>query len=213
MRSIDCLLLASLNKGKFQEFHDILQRFDIKLAPIHEYVRNAKFLKSIEKHTPEDTFYKNAHRKCFHAFEAAKFPTIADDSGLEVDALKGEPGVHSAVYATGVSSIEQDAANRKKVLDGLKSESNRKARFRCVLVFMVEGVELVAEGTCEGRIADSERGSNGFGYDSIFIPEGGEGMTFAQMSEDDKNRFSHRAVAVKNLVEKLKDHEINFVRP
>lgn len=213
MRAIDCLLVGTLNKGKYEEFRELFGRYDIKVAPVQEYVRNARFLKTVESEDPKTTFYENAHRKCFAAFEAAKFPTFADDSGLEVDALSGKPGVLSSSYATAPAGADQDAENRRKILAELQGKSNRKARFKCVLVFMVEGVELVAEGVCEGEIATAEKGGSGFGYDSIFIPNNGGGKTFAQMTTQEKAAFSHRALAVKELVEKLKDHEIVFVRP
>jgi XTP/dITP diphosphohydrolase len=140
-------------------------------------------------------------------------PTFADDSGLEIDALNGEPGVSSAHFGKPTARESQDQANRRKVLELMKGKTNRKARFRSVIVFMVEGIELRAEGVCEGTIAEKESGAGGFGYDPIFLPEGAGGKTFAELSTEEKNRLSHRALAVEDLVRLMKDREVQLVRP
>ena len=143
------------------------------------------------------TFLENAKIKALEA--SAALPeaiVLADDSGLEVDALDGAPGVYSARYAGEGAS---DAANRAKLLDALKDESFRDARFRCVLV-LAKGGELLAtaEGAVEGQIAREEHGVGGFGYDPLFVPFG-FGKTFGELSAEVKNSLSHRANALKAL--------------
>lgn len=213
MRAMNIIALASLNRGKLEEFRALFHKYNLRLDPIESYVRNADFLKNVENAGPKATYIENAKLKCGVAFQAAKVPTLADDSGIEVDALNGEPGVHSAHFGAAKEGLSQDAANRKKLLESLKGKSNRKARMRAVLVFMVEGLHLVAEGVCEGSIAEKESGNGGFGYDSVFIPEGGDGRTFAQMSQDEKNALSHRHHAVAELVRQIAERDVQLVRP
>lgn len=213
MRPMNLLMLASLNRGKQEEFRALLGAHDLKLGTIDQFVRNASFLAQVESEEAGATYYENARRKCRAAFLAAKVPTFADDSGIEISALNGEPGVHSATFAKPTARESQDQANRRKVLEALKGKSDRRARMRCVLVFMVEGVELKAEGICEGTIAEKESGSGGFGYDSIFLPDAGGGKTFAELSEAEKNKISHRALAVQDLVRLIREREIQLVRP
>lgn len=212
MRPMNLLMLASLNRGKQDEFREILAQHNLHLGTMEEFVRNASFLSHVESEAPAATYYENAFRKCQAAFRAAKVPTVADDSGIEIDGLNSEPGVHSAHFGKPGPRESQDQANRRKVLESLKG-SNRKARMRCLLVFMVEGVILKAEGVCEGRIAEKETGSGGFGYDSIFIPDAGNGKTFAELSKEEKNKFSHRSLAVAELVKLMREREIQLVRP
>lgn len=127
---------------------------------------------------------------------------MADDTGLEIDALRGEPGVRSARYA---GADGNDAANRALVLQRLAGVSDRRARFRTVIAVASSNGECVTVvGECTGAIAESERGTNGFGYDSIFIPDDGDGRTFAEMTNDEKNAVSHRARALAALLEQWK---------
>lgn len=212
MRAMNALVLASLNKGKKSEFADLFAKHHMKVEGFDEFVRNAKFLEHVENQAPSASYYENAFRKCFAAFQAAKVPTFADDSGIEIDALKGQPGVQSAHFGKPTARESQDEANRRKVLESV-SKGDRKARMRCVLVFMVEGVELRAEGVCEGKIAEKASGGGGFGYDPIFIPDAGGGKTFAELSTEEKNRISHRALAVNELVRLMHEREIQLVRP
>jgi XTP/dITP diphosphohydrolase len=213
MRPMKSIALASLNKGKQEEFKTLFEKHHLNLVSLDEFVRNYTFLEKVEKEEPSSTYYDNAFRKCKAAFMAAKVPTLADDSGIEIEALNGAPGVHSAHFAKPTARESQDQANRSKVLSELKGKSNRKAKMRCVLVFMVEGVHLKAEGICEGTIAEKESGEKGFGYDSIFLPDGAGGKTFAELTQEEKNRLSHRALAAEDLVRIIKDREIEFVRP
>ncbi|MGZ3661425.1 MAG: non-canonical purine NTP pyrophosphatase [Bdellovibrionota bacterium] len=212
MRPSNGLVLASLNGAKQAEFQALLAPHKIPLAPFEAFVRNSSFLSHVESMAPAATYYENAFHKCHAAFQACKLPTFADDSGIEVDALNGAPGVHSAHYGKPNARESQDAANRRQLLASIKGP--RTARMRCVLVFMVEGVVIRAEGVCEGKIAEKETGNGGFGYDPIFIPDAGGGVkTFAEMSTEEKNKISHRALAVNELVKLMHEREIQLVRP
>ncbi len=214
MRSTNGLVLASLNSAKLAEFQALFAIHKIALSPFESFVRNSAFLGQVESLAPQATYYENAFRKCHAAFQAAKLPTVADDSGIEIDALNREPGVHSAHYGKPGARESQDSANRRKVIESLKGKQNRKARMRCTLVFMVEGVLLRAEGVCEGKIAEKESGSGGFGYDPIFVPDaGGAAKTFAELMANEKNAYSHRALAVSELVKVMQEREIQLVRP
>lgn len=213
MRSTTGLVLASLNGAKQAEFQALFAKHKIPLLPFENFVRNSGFLSQVESMAPHATYYENAFRKCYAAFQAAKMPTVADDSGIEVLSLKNEPGVHSAHYAKPGARESQDAANRRKILEALKGKSDRKALMRCVLVFMVEGVEIRAEGVCEGKIAEKETGTGGFGYDSIFIPDAANGKTMAELTAVEKNNISHRALAVADMARFFQEREIQLVRP
>jgi XTP/dITP diphosphohydrolase len=213
MRAMNVMTIASLNRGKQAEFRDLLAKHNLKLATLDQFVRNFTFLEHVESEERAATYYDNAFRKCLAAFRAAKVPTFADDSGIEIDALNGEPGVHAANFGKPGARESRDEANRRKVLELLKGKSDRRARFRCTLVLMVEGLVLKAEGVCEGTIAEKESGSGGFGYDPIFLPEGGGGKTFAELSPEEKNRLSHRAKAVESLVKLMQEREVQLVRP
>ena len=150
------------------------------------------------------TFVENALLKARHAAAATGFAAIADDSGLEVDALGGAPGVYSARYA---GDGADDAANNAKLLAELRAIQplSRSARYRCVLVFVSgpdEAAPLIAEGTWEGQIGSAARGSGGFGYDPyFFLPD--LGVTAAELEPADKNRLSHRGLALRVLREQL----------
>lgn len=124
---------------------------------------------------------------------------FADDTGLEVDALGGEPGVYSARYAGEPSNSER---NRQKLLERLRGIDNRRAHFRTVVALIIDGKEMTFEGTVEGKIIDTERGESGFGYDRLFMPDG-TNKTFAQMTADEKNAISHRARAMMQMKEYL----------
>ncbi|QTE35524.1 non-canonical purine NTP diphosphatase [Mucilaginibacter gossypii] len=142
------------------------------------------------------TFKANASIKSHHVYAEYKLNCFGDDSGLEIDALNGEPGVYSARYA---GAHGNHAANISKVLDNLNGETNRKARFRTVISLIWNGEEHFFEGTVEGSIRQELSGSGGFGYDPIFEPEGYD-ITFAEMSMEEKNAISHRAKAMERLI-------------
>lgn len=152
----------------------------------------------------EATYRDNALLKARALAAAVGGPAIADDSGLEVDALDGRPGVHSARYA------ETNDARIARLLDELHDvpEDARTARFRCALALVLpSGEEHVVEGTCEGRIAPGPRGAGGFGYDPIFVPAG-DGRTFAEISAAEKDVVSHRGKAARALRDLLKSSKI-----
>ena len=142
----------------------------------------------------------NASQKSHYLHERVGKNCFADDTGLEVEALGGEPGVRSARYATDGHDF---AANNRLLLKNMEGIKNRKARFRTVISLILDGEEHLFEGIVEGRIAESEAGCGGFGYDPLFIPEGYD-CTFAEMSAEEKNAISHRGRAVQRLVSFLK---------
>lgn len=151
------------------------------------------------------TFEGNARLKAVAICEATGQVALADDSGLEVARLYGAPGVESAYYA---GPEHDDAANRRLLLEDLAdvADVDRSARFRTVLLLRwPNGDELIAEGTCAGRIGRSERGDNGFGYDSIFHPDDSDGRTFAEHTAEEKNAISHRRNACLALLELLNE--------
>jgi XTP/dITP diphosphohydrolase len=149
-----------------------------------------------------DTLVGNARLKAHAIMVATKMSALADDTGLFVDALDGAPGVHTARYA---GSSATDADNRSKLLRELAGKS-RGARFVTVaLLCFPDGREIVAEGVCEGSIAESERGERGFGYDPLFIARDGDGRTFAEMTIEEKHALSHRGRAFRALAAQLGD--------
>lgn len=146
-----------------------------------------------------DTLDENASLKARYVYERTGLDCFADDTGLEVEALGGAPGVRSARYATDGHDF---AANNRKLLKELDGVTNREACFRTVISLIASGEEIQVEGVVNGVIALSESGSEGFGYDPLFIPEG-KSVTFAEMSADEKNSISHRGRAVAELVKVL----------
>jgi len=149
-----------------------------------------------------DTLVGNARLKALAVCLATGLPALADDTGLEVDALNGAPGVLTARFA---GDNATDAENRAKMLSEL-TDKPRTARFRTVVLLrFADGREIIAQGVCEGSIAASQRGERGFGYDSIFIPSLGDGRTFAQMSIEEKHLLSHRGLAMRALARSLED--------
>lgn len=155
----------------------------------------------ITEEIPEDapTLEGNALQKARYVHERTGADCFADDTGLEVDALDGAPGVHSARYATDGHDF---AANNRLLLRNLAGAADRSAHFRTVIALILDGREYLFEGRVDGRIAESETGCGGFGYDPLFVPEGFD-KTFAEMGADEKNAISHRGRAVRRLVEFL----------
>lgn len=149
---------------------------------------------------PHDTLEANALEKARVIHQMTGKDCFSEDTGLEVEALNGEPGVRSARYA---GEVKSDAANMNLLLHNLEGSDNRQARFRTVIALILKGREHLFEGICEGRIIAAPKGSEGFGYDPIFVPDGSE-STFAEMGMDEKNKFSHRKKAVAQLVTFLK---------
>lgn len=189
------ILIATHNKHKLQEMARILEPMGYEVVTDKDI--------GIELTDVEEnglTFLDNARIKAKAGCEESGFPCIADDSGLCVDALGGEPGVYSARYC-GVHG--NDAANNEKLLLNLKDvpDEKRTARFVCAIcVFFPDGSEVTAEGTCEGKIGYEYRGNNGFGYDPLFMV--GD-KSFAEFSAEEKDAVSHRGNALKNLEKKL----------
>lgn len=146
------------------------------------------------------TLKGNARLKAIHVFENYGFSCFADDTGLEVEALNGQPGVFSARYAGEPVNAEN---NIDKLLKELEGKTNRKAQFRTSICLLLNNEEYYFDGICKGEITIERRGTNGFGYDPVFIPEG-YACTFAEMSEIEKNKISHRGLAIKKLTEFLK---------
>ncbi len=145
------------------------------------------------------TLEGNALQKAEFVFDNYGYNCFADDTGLEIDALNGEPGVYSARYA-GENCLAED--NIRKVLDKLKGEKVRCAKFRTVIALIINGKETLFEGECNGSITQKKDGEEGFGYDPIFLPDDSE-LTFAQMSKKEKGKISHRGIAVKKLLDFL----------
>lgn len=156
----------------------------------------------ITEEIPEtgETLDENASIKARYVFERTGLDCFADDTGLEVEALNGAPGVRSARYATDGHDF---AANNRKLLHELEGKSNRKARFRTIISLIRSGKEIQVEGIVNGHITTKESGNEGFGYDPLFIPDGYD-RTFADMTADEKNSISHRGRAVAELVKVLK---------
>lgn len=148
-----------------------------------------------------DTFEGNALIKARHIYNKYGMNCFADDSGLEVDALDGAPGVHSARYATEGHDHE---ANINKLLGALNGKENRDAQFRTVAALIIDGKEYIFNGIIKGSITKERAGKNGFGYDPVFMPKGYD-KTFAQMTDKEKNSISHRAIAMNKLNEFLKN--------
>lgn len=187
------LVFATNNAHKLEEVKEVVgDNFDIlSLKDIGCY-------EDIEE--PGETLEENALIKARYVKEKYGYDCFGDDTGLEVDALDGAPGVYSARYAGG----DHDAkANMKKLLKELDGVTNRKAQFRSVITLILDGKEYMFEGKIEGVIITEEKGSAGFGYDPIFQPDGYT-ETFAQLGMDVKNNISHRALATKALCEFLK---------
>ncbi len=186
------LVCASANPDKVAEIRDILGgRIELLPRPpgVPDVVEDA------------DTLEGNARLKAEAVAAAAGAPAVADDTGLEVAALGGAPGVFTARYAGEAATY---ADNRAKLLAALDGVADRRARFRTVaMVVWPDGSELAAEGICDGTIAPAERGERGFGYDAVFVPDDGDGRTFAEMTEEEKHAVSHRGRAFTALVARL----------
>lgn len=189
------IIIASNNKGKIKEFKKMLEPKGYNVISQNEAGIN------IEVEETGTTFKENATLKAEAIYNITHKAVLADDSGLEVEFLHGEPGIYSARYM-GLSS---DEARRNCILQKLEGieENKRNARFVCCICYIdVDGNKKYAEGYWNGRIAKEAKGQNGFGYDPIFIPEG-EKITSAEMTQEEKNSKSHRADALKKLEKML----------
>lgn len=189
------VLVATMNAGKLREYERLLAD-----VPGLELLTMAVLSETADVVEDRDTFVGNARKKATEIAKVARMPCLADDSGLEVDALGGRPGVYSARYA---GEGATDAQNNAKLLDELGdiADAQRTARFRCAIVIVDRaGRELAtADGACEGRIGHESKGSHGFGYDPLFVPDG-YAETMAELGPETKNKISHRAEAAAKLV-------------
>ena len=191
------IVLASNNAGKMREINDLLSAQQFEVLPQKNFT---------EQEAVEDglTFVENAIKKARFAAAASGLPAIADDSGIEVDALNGQPGIYSARYAGEGASDQQ---NLEKLLEALKEvpETHRTARFQCLMVYLQhenDPTPIICQGTWEGRILAAPKGENGFGYDPVFyVPT--DHCSAAELSADRKNALSHRGQALKKLTASL----------
>jgi XTP/dITP diphosphohydrolase len=190
------IVLASNNSGKLKEFHAMLAPLGFELRPQREF-------DVPEAEEPHCTFVENALAKARHASRMTGLPALADDSGICVNALKGAPGVISARYA---GEPKSDARNNQKLIADLAECEDRSAYFYCVLVYVRHADDpqpIIADGRWNGEFIAEARGANGFGYDPHFwLSEFGK--TASELPDEEKNRYSHRAQALRHLVEKLK---------
>ena len=188
------IILASGNAGKLKEFQHLLGEYNFDVCPQSDYAVGSVAETGL-------SFVENALIKARHASKITGLPAIADDSGIEVDALNGEPGIYSARFA-GLNATDQQ--NNEKLLQALQgvSEEKRTARYQCVLVYMRHALDptpIIAQGAWEGLIMQSPSGDGGFGYDPLFwVPT--HQMSSAELAKDEKNRISHRAIAMQKLL-------------
>lgn len=192
------LIVASNNQGKIKEFSRILTPLGFEVVSL----KQAGIVSTPEE--DGDTFAENARIKAMAVFESEHKACIADDSGLSVNALSGEPGVFTARYA---GEDATDDENNAKLLENLKDKLDRSAKFICALHLVLEnGEEIAVQGECKGSIALCPRGENGFGYDPLFLVDD---KCYAELSAEQKDAISHRGNALKQLVEILEKRNIN----
>lgn len=190
------ICFATNNKKKLEEVKAALEESNITILSLEDI--------GCKEELPEtgDTLDANALEKARYVYKNYSISCFADDTGLEVEALDGEPGVYSGRYA---GEPRSDERNVQLLLDKLLGEEHREARFRTVIALIVDGKEYIFEGTAEGKITDLYRGSQGFGYDPVFQPDGYD-KTFAQLNTEEKNAISHRGKAVRQLISFLNDN-------
>ncbi|MBR5480597.1 MAG: non-canonical purine NTP diphosphatase [Bacteroidaceae bacterium] len=197
------LIMATNNEHKLKEVRQILDYKDILIKGLEEV--------GCYDDIPEtaDTLEGNALLKARYMYSHYGVDCFADDTGLEVEALNGQPGVFTARFGqmNGYGNSHDADANMQCLLDKLQGKVNRKARFRTVIALVCEGKEYIFEGIVEGEILTEKSGQEGFGYDPIFSPEG-KGISFAEMSAEEKNQISHRGRAVEKLIAWLKKEYI-----
>jgi len=189
------IVFASNNLNKIREINNVLGN-SFSLLSMSDISMDEDIAEN------EATLEGNALHKARHIYKAAGMNVFADDTGLEVEALDGRPGVHSARFA---GENKDSEANIEKLLTLLENKTNRNARFRTVIALILEGKEYIFEGTVNGVIIGARRGTKGFGYDPVFVPDG-KTLTFAEMDLDEKNTISHRARAFEKLKIFLADY-------
>ena len=189
------LVLATNNEHKIREIRSLLKNLSVELL----------ILRDIPNLPPlvEDgaTFEENAVKKATAVFQHTGLPTLADDSGIEIFYLNMQPGVHSARYA-GINATDEQ--NNEKLLQAMRGVAprRRRAQFRSVIALVDKGVQEITEGIFSGTLAEAPRGSNGFGYDPLFIPDG-LGRTSAELTDEEKNAISHRGQSLRKMIEVL----------
>jgi XTP/dITP diphosphohydrolase len=190
------IVLATFNRDKLRELRPFFETSSVRLRALHE------FAGAVAPPEVGRTLVENARSKAGHAAMLTDLTAIADDTGLEVDSLGGKPGIYAARFAGPNASYADNMRRLLEIMVGVEP-ARRTARFRTVMVSVnPRGIEVVSEGVLEGRITDTARGTNGFGYDPIFeIPE--LGKTLAELTAAEKNRISHRALAARGLAAKL----------
>lgn len=199
---METVIIASTNQGKLKEFKELMKGLSVEVKSLKDFPE----IGDIEENGA--SFAENAYIKAKAVFDATGCLSIADDSGLEVDALDGAPGIYSARYA---GEEKNDTANNEKLLSEMNvvSDENRGAQFHCAIVAIDRnGTRYDAEGIVRGRILRAPQGENGFGYDPLFYIEE-FGRTTAELSMDEKNKISHRGQAVRQIVEILKEKVFN----
>ena len=187
------VVLASTNQHKLQEIKQILADSDIQIRSLKD------FPEIPEPPETQPTFHGNAEQKAVFVHSYTQGIVIADDSGLEVEALDGAPGIHSKRY----TPEETADANNTKLLAEMQNIKDRRARFRCVLAIYDGQDTHFVEGDCTGYIATTASGRKGFGYDPVFIPDGHNGKSMAELTIDQKNLISHRGKAFRQLAQVL----------
>lgn len=196
------IVAATGNPGKLREFRQMLEPLGFEVVP-----QSALGISEAEE--PHVTFVENALAKARHASRLSGLPAFADDSGICVAALRGEPGVHSARYAApaGGDREDQDRRNNEKLVAALRGQSDRRAHYYCVIVLVRHAADpepVIAEGRWHGEVLDTPRGTRGFGYDPYFyVPE--FGRTAAELSPEEKNAVSHRGRALAALLARLRE--------
>ena len=188
------IVFATHNKDKLKEIKSIVPK-SFKLMSLDDILCHEEIPETA------DTIEGNAKIKADHVYYKYKFPCFADDTGLEVEALDGDPGVRSARYA---GTDKNNTANIDKLLFNLKDKEDRSARFKTVIHLMDKKINKRFTGICKGEIIESRRGEGGFGYDPIFVPDGYK-ETFAELPNEIKNKISHRGLAIQKLIDFLKD--------
>ena len=214
MRLSNKVILASTNPDKLNEFRALFQSYpEIEIVSADLMLRNANKLAFVEKFA---TYQENAVAKARLANQGSHYPCLADDTGLEVSALQGRPGPRSFRYAQvpgrTLSRLEQNRANIELLLSEMQGKTDRSARFVTSLAICMEGILVHVSGELTGQIADEPRGDQGFGYDSVFIPEGST-KTLGEMTEAEKNSLSHRAKAVHELMRQVRLRGIVLAKP
>lgn len=193
------ILLGTSNKHKILEINDILKHLNLSIEVI---TLNDMPIKYQEPTENGSTYLENALIKAKYYYEKYQLPVITDDTGLEVETLNGKPGIYSSRYAGDGKYATSSSDNRKKLLNDLQGETNRKALFKCVMVYYDGESMVVGNGQMDGEILNVEVGNNGFGYDSLFyLPR--YGCSVSELGENEKNKISHRFFALVNLIDNL----------